>query len=55
MQDDSGVIVRNKAHLVVHGFQQIEDLDYTKVCALVARLEVFHIFLAYDSNMGFTV
>ncbi|KAI3723478.1 hypothetical protein L2E82_35084 [Cichorium intybus] len=30
-QDDSGVIVRNKALLVVRGFRKIEGLDYTKV------------------------
>ncbi|KAL4579862.1 hypothetical protein LXL04_016030 [Taraxacum kok-saghyz] len=53
--DDSGVIVRNKARLVVRGFRQIEGLDYTKVYALVARLEDIRIFLAYASYMGFTV
>jgi hypothetical protein len=54
-QDDSGVIVRNKARLVVRGFRQIEGLDYTEVYAPVARLEAIRIFLAYASYMGFTV
>ncbi|KAI3780117.1 hypothetical protein L2E82_10028 [Cichorium intybus] len=54
-QDDSGVIVRNKARLVVRGFRQIEGLDYTEVYAHVARLEVIRIFLAYASYMNFTV
>ena len=54
-QDDSGVIVRNKARLVVRGFRQIEGLDYTEVYAPVARLEAIRIFLAYASHMGFTV
>ncbi|XP_076912713.1 uncharacterized protein LOC143571083 [Bidens hawaiensis] len=38
-QDDTGVIVRNKARLVVRGFRQVEGLDYTEVYAPVARLE----------------
>ena len=54
-QDDSGVIVRNKARLVVRGFRQIEGLDYTEVYAPVARMEAIRIFLAYASHMGFTV
>ena len=54
-QDDSGVIVRNKAQLVVHGFRQIEGLDYIEVYASVACLEAIRIFLAYASYMGFTV
>ncbi|KAI3691559.1 hypothetical protein L2E82_49924 [Cichorium intybus] len=54
-QDDSGVIVRNKACLVVRGFRQIEGLDYTEVYAPVARLEAIRIFLAYASYMNFTV
>ncbi|KAI3751321.1 hypothetical protein L2E82_22388 [Cichorium intybus] len=35
-QDDSGVIERNKACLVVRGFRQIEGLDYMEVYAPVA-------------------
>ncbi|KAI3494633.1 hypothetical protein L1887_40550 [Cichorium endivia] len=54
-KDDSGVIVRNKARLVVRGFRQIEGLDYTEVYAPVARLEAIRIFLAYASYMKFTV
>nr|KAJ0210240.1 hypothetical protein LSAT_V11C400209620 [Lactuca sativa] len=54
-QDDSGVIVHNKAILVVRGFRQVEGLDYTKVYAPVARLEAIRIFLAYGSYMNFTV
>ena len=54
-QDVSGVIVCNKAYLVVRGFRQIERLDYTEVYAPVARLEAIRIFLAYASYMGFTV
>ncbi|XP_076928707.1 uncharacterized protein LOC143592748 [Bidens hawaiensis] len=54
-QDDTGVIVRNKARLVVSGFRQVEGLDYTEVYAIVARLESIRIFLAYASYMGFIV
>lgn len=54
-QHDSGVIVWNKARLVVRGFRQIEGLDYTEVYAIVARLEAIRIFLAYASFMGFMV
>ncbi|KAL7604462.1 hypothetical protein Lser_V15G19705 [Lactuca serriola] len=54
-QDDSGVIVWNKARLVVRGFRQIEGLDYTEVYAPVALLEAIRIFLAYASYMNFTV
>ncbi|XP_076884201.1 putative mitochondrial protein AtMg00820 [Bidens hawaiensis] len=54
-QDDTGVIVRNKARLVVRGFHQVEGLDYTEVYALVDRLEAIQFFLAYASYMGFTV
>ena len=38
-RDDRGVIVRNKARLVVQGFQQEEGIDYNEVYASVARLE----------------
>ena len=47
--------MRNKARLVVRGFQQVEGLDYTEVYAPVARLEAIRIFLAYASYMNFTV
>ncbi|XP_076915953.1 putative mitochondrial protein AtMg00820 [Bidens hawaiensis] len=54
-QDDTGVIVKNKARLVVRVFRQVKSLDYTKVYTPVARLEAIRIFLAYASFMGFTV
>ncbi|KAL8259939.1 hypothetical protein R6Q59_027892 [Mikania micrantha] len=52
---DSGVIIRNKARLVVQGFYQQEGIDYEEVFAPVARLEVIQIFLAYASYMNFIV
>ncbi|KAK1406522.1 hypothetical protein QVD17_41920 [Tagetes erecta] len=36
--DDRGVIIRNKARLVVQGFVQEERIDYTDVFARVARI-----------------
>ncbi|KAM0050261.1 putative RNA-directed DNA polymerase [Helianthus debilis subsp. tardiflorus] len=54
-KDDRGVVIRNKAHLVVQGFRQIEGIDYNEVYAPVARLEAIRIFLAYASFKGFKV
>ncbi|KAI3708719.1 hypothetical protein L2E82_38112 [Cichorium intybus] len=50
-----GVIVHNKARLVVRSFRQIEGIDYTEVYASVARLKAIRIFLTYASYMNFTV
>ncbi|KAI3725197.1 hypothetical protein L1987_64975 [Smallanthus sonchifolius] len=53
--DDRGVVLRNKARLIVHGFNQQEGVDYTEVYALVARIEAIRLFLAYGSFKGFKV
>ncbi|KAI3821566.1 hypothetical protein L1987_09134 [Smallanthus sonchifolius] len=54
-KDDRGVMVRNKARLVVQGFNQQEGIDYTKVYAPIARLEAIRLFLAFASFKGFKV
>ncbi|KAD4385741.1 hypothetical protein E3N88_25910 [Mikania micrantha] len=54
-KDDHGIIVRNKARLVVQEFRQIEGLDYNEVFAPVARLEAIRIFMAYASFKKFKV
>ncbi|KAI3801965.1 hypothetical protein L1987_30085 [Smallanthus sonchifolius] len=54
-RDDQGIVIRNKARLVVHGFRQIEGIDYNEVFAPVARLEAIRIFLAYASYKRFKV
>ncbi|KAI3814185.1 hypothetical protein L1987_18933 [Smallanthus sonchifolius] len=54
-KDDLGVVVRNKARLVVQGFNQQEGIDYTEVYAPVARLEAIPLFLAFASYKGFKV
>ncbi|KAI3744642.1 hypothetical protein L1987_57730 [Smallanthus sonchifolius] len=53
--DDHHVVGKNKARLVVQGFYQQEDLDYTEVYAPVARLDAIQLFLAYASYVGFKV
>ena len=42
--DDRGVLIRNKARLVVKGFNQQEGIDYDEVFAPVARLEAIRFF-----------
>ncbi|KAI3754564.1 hypothetical protein L1987_54350 [Smallanthus sonchifolius] len=54
-KDDRGVVVRNKARLVVQGFNQQKGIDYTEVYAPVARLEAIQLFLAFASYKGFKV
>jgi len=51
--DEHGVIVRNKARLVAKGYNQEEGIDYGETYALVARLEVVRLQLAYASMNKF--
>ena len=45
--DQNGIIVGNKARLVVQGFTQEEGIDYNETFALVSRLESIRMFLAF--------
>nr|GEY55479.1 retrovirus-related Pol polyprotein from transposon TNT 1-94 [Tanacetum cinerariifolium] len=54
-KDERGIVVRNKARLVVQGHTQEEGIDYDEVFAPVARIEAIRLFLAYASFMGFIV
>ncbi|GJS15710.1 copia protein [Tanacetum coccineum] len=54
-KDERGVVVRNKARLVVQGYRQEEGIDYDEVFAPVARIEAIRIFLAFAFYMGFIV
>ena len=42
-QDDQGIVMRNKARLVVKGFSQVEGLDFGVTFAPVARLEAIRL------------
>ena len=53
--DKEGNIVRNKSILVVKGYSQKEGIDYEETFALVAKLVVVRIFLAYASHKDFNV
>jgi len=51
--DESGTIVRNKARLVAKGYNQEEGIDFDETYALVARLEVIRLLLAYACILDF--
>ncbi|GKB28705.1 retrovirus-related pol polyprotein from transposon TNT 1-94 [Tanacetum coccineum] len=53
--DEEGVVTKNKARLVAHGYNQQEGIDYEETFAPVARLEAIKKFLAYAAYMGFVV
>jgi hypothetical protein len=48
-----GEVVRNKSHLVVQGFSQVEGLDFEKTFAPVARLEGIRILSVFTATKGF--
>jgi hypothetical protein len=52
-QREDGEVVRNKAHLVAQGFSQVEGLDFGETFALVARLKVIRILLAFATSKEF--
>jgi hypothetical protein len=52
-QDEHGIVIRNKARLVVQGFSQVEGIDYGETFAPVARLESIRILLAYATHHNF--
>ncbi|GJX46534.1 putative ribonuclease H-like domain-containing protein [Tanacetum coccineum] len=54
-KDRRGIVVRNKARLVIQGYTQEEGIDYDEVSARVTRIEAIRLFLAYASFMGFIV
>ncbi|GJZ08068.1 putative ribonuclease H-like domain-containing protein [Tanacetum coccineum] len=54
-KDERGIVIQNKARLVVQGHTQEEGIDYDDVFTLVAKIEAIRLFLAYASFMGFMV
>ncbi|KAK9053197.1 hypothetical protein SSX86_029829 [Deinandra increscens subsp. villosa] len=54
-KDDTGIIVRNSARMIVQGHRQVHGIDYDEVYAPVARLEAIRIFLAVATYLNFTV
>jgi hypothetical protein len=49
-QDKNGIIVRNKARLVVQGYSQVGGLDFDETFAPVARLKAIRILPAYATS-----
>nr|GFC79803.1 copia protein [Tanacetum cinerariifolium] len=54
-KDESSLVIRNKARLVVVGYSQQEGIDYDETFAPIAQIEAIHLFLAYDAHKDFTV
>ncbi|GJV75230.1 retrovirus-related pol polyprotein from transposon TNT 1-94 [Tanacetum coccineum] len=48
-------ILKNKARLVTRGYRQEEGIDFEESFALVARLDVIRIFLAFAAHMNMIV
>nr|GEX53986.1 hypothetical protein [Tanacetum cinerariifolium] len=53
--DELGGILKNKARLVTRGYCQEERIDFEESFALVARLDVIRIFLAFAAYMNMIV
>ena len=52
-RDEERNVIRNKARLVVKGYNRMEGIDYDKTFALVARLEPIRLLIAYAAHKGF--
>ncbi|GJV38597.1 retrovirus-related pol polyprotein from transposon TNT 1-94 [Tanacetum coccineum] len=53
--DELGGILKKKARLVARGYRQEEGINFEESFALVARLDVIRIFLAYAAHMNMVV
>ncbi|XP_070013418.1 uncharacterized mitochondrial protein AtMg00820-like [Nicotiana sylvestris] len=53
--DEHGITIRNKARLVVQGYNQKEGIDYDETFAPVARMEAIRILIALASHMEFAL
>jgi hypothetical protein len=52
-QGEDGEVVRNKAHLIAQGFNEVEGLDFGETFAHVAHLESIRILLAFAASNVF--
>ena len=53
--DEHGTIIRNKARLIVQGYNQEEGIYYDETFAPVARIEAIRLVIAFSSHMEFTL
>jgi len=53
--DEQETVSRNKAGLVVQGYNQEEDIDYEETFAPVVRIEAIRILIAFAAYMEFTL
>jgi hypothetical protein len=51
--NEHAIIVRNKARLVVKGYNQEEDIDYEETFTLVAKLESIRMLLTFACHANF--
>nr|GEW92296.1 retrotransposon protein, putative, unclassified [Tanacetum cinerariifolium] len=54
-KDEDQTVIRNKERIVATGYAQEEGIDFEESFALVARLEAFWIFIAYDAYKSFLI
>ena len=51
--DELGNVVRNKARLVVQGYNQEKDIDFDESFALIARIKAIRLLLAFSCHIDF--
>ena len=51
--DEQGTITRNKAWLVVQGYNQEEGINYEETFAPIARIEAIRILIVFGAHMEF--
>ena len=51
--DEQGTVTRNKARLIVQGYNQEGGINYEEIFAPVARIEALRILIAFAAYMEF--